>query len=54
LHWADFGENVQTIVVQGLPADQHKLTVGLAGTDHHVYTEQTVTFTIPDTVSQSH
>jgi hypothetical protein len=53
-HWADFSENAQTVVVQGLPPGQHKLTVGLAGTDHHVYTEQTVTFTVPNTESHSH
>jgi hypothetical protein len=53
-HWADFGENAQTIVVVGLAAGQHKLAVGLAGSDHHVYGTETVTFTIPDTVSKSH
>lgn len=47
-HWADFSENAQTIVVVGLPAGPHKLTVGLASAaDHHVFTEQTVIFTIP-------
>jgi hypothetical protein len=53
-HWADFSENVQTVVVVGLPPGQHKLTIGLADTNHHVYTEQTVTFTVPDTGSHSH
>ena len=54
-HWADFSENAQTIVVVGLPAGQHKLIVGLASAaNHHVFTEQTVTFTIPDTASHSH
>jgi hypothetical protein len=54
-HWADFSENAQTIVVVGLPAGQHKLVVGLASAaNHQVYTEQTVTFTIPDTVAHSH
>ena len=52
-HWADFSENAQTIVVVGLPAGQHKLSVGLAGTNHQVYTTQTVNFTIPDTGSHS-
>jgi hypothetical protein len=52
-HWADFSENAKTIVVQGLPPGQHQLHVGLAGTDHHVYTEQTLTFTVPETVSHS-
>jgi len=54
-HWADFSENAQTIVVVGLPPGQHKLTVGLAAaSNHHVFTEQTVTFTIPDTVAHQH
>jgi hypothetical protein len=53
-HWADFSENSQTIVVAGLPAGQHKLTIELAGTNHQIYTGQTVTFTVPDTASHSH
>ena len=54
-HWADFSENAQTIVVVGLPVGPHKLTVGLASAaNHHVFTEQTVTFTIPVAATQSH
>ncbi|MBV8672098.1 MAG: hypothetical protein JOZ33_01570 [Acidobacteriaceae bacterium] len=54
-HWADFSENAQTIVVVGLPAGQHKLTVGVASVaNHHVFVEQTVTFTIPETAPHSH
>ena len=53
-HWADFSENAQTIVVVGLPAGQHKLSVGSAGTNHRVYSTETVTFTIPDAGSHSH
>jgi hypothetical protein len=54
-HWADFSENAKTIVVQGLPPGQHKLKVELASAaDHHVYTTQTVTFTIPETAPHSH
>ena len=53
-HWADFSENSQTIVVVGLAPGQHKLTVALADPNHHVYTSQTLTFTIPDTASHSH
>jgi hypothetical protein len=54
-HWADFSENAQTIVVVGLSVGPHKLTVGLASAaNHHVFTEQTVTFTIPVAAPQSH
>lgn len=53
-HWADFSENSKAIVVAGLPAGQHKVTIELAGTDHHVYTGQSVTFTVPDTFAHSH
>jgi hypothetical protein len=51
-HWADFSENAQTIVVVGLPAGQHKLLVGLADTNHHVYATEVVTFTISETAAQ--
>jgi hypothetical protein len=46
--WADFSQNTETIVVAGLPPGQHKLIVSLAAAaDHHIYTTQTVTFTVP-------
>src|SRR5215470_2022858 len=45
-HWGDFGDN-KTVVVVGLPAGPHKVLIELAGTDHHVFTGQTVPFTVP-------
>ena len=52
-HWADFG-GANTIAVVGLPPGPHKVLVQLSSADHHVFTGQTVTFTIPGTVAQSH
>jgi hypothetical protein len=48
-HWADASDN-NTIVVVGLPPGQHKVLIELAGPDHHVFTGQTVTFTVPGAV----
>jgi hypothetical protein len=45
-HWAD-ANNSNTLVVVGLPVGRHSIKIELAGTDHHVYTGQTVSFTIP-------
>jgi hypothetical protein len=52
-HWADTSDT-STIVVVGLPPGQHKVLVELANPEHHVFTGQTVTFTVPGTVSHSH
>jgi hypothetical protein len=42
-----------TIVVVGLPPGQHKVLIELANPEHHVFTGQTVTFTVQGTVSKS-
>ncbi len=52
-HWADAG-NTNTIVVVGLPPGHHKILIDLAGPDHHVYTGQTVSFTVPDNAARMH
>ena len=52
-HWADASDST-TIDVVGLPPGPHKVLVELARPDHHVLTAQTVTFTVPDTVSRPH
>jgi hypothetical protein len=45
-HLGDFsGDN--TIVLVGLPPGQHKVLVEAASPEHHIYTGQTVTFTVP-------
>jgi vacuolar iron transporter family protein len=36
-----------TIVVVGLPPGQHKVLIELADPEHHIFTGQTVTFTVP-------
>ena len=45
-HWGDFSDT-NTIVVVGLPPGQHKVLIELADPEHHVFTGQTVTFTVP-------
>jgi hypothetical protein len=45
-HWGDFSDN-NTIVVVGLPPGQHKVLIELANPEHHIFTGQTVTFTVP-------
>jgi len=45
-HWAEFS-NDGTIVVAELPAGPHTVRIELAGPTHHVYTGQTVAFTVP-------
>ncbi len=45
-HWGDFGDN-KTIVVVGLPPGQHKVLIELADPEHHIFTGQTVAFTVP-------
>ena len=52
-HWADTSDT-STIVVVGLPAGQHKVLIELANPEHHVFTGQTVTFTVPETGSHKH
>jgi Family of unknown function (DUF6130) len=52
-HWADFSNN-NTIIVAPLPAGQHKLLIELADPEHRVLTAQSMTFTVPGTVSQAH
>jgi uncharacterized protein DUF6130 len=45
-HWGDFGDN-KTIVVVGLPAGQHKVSIELADPEHKILIGQTVAFTVP-------
>lgn len=45
-HWGDFSDN-DTIVVVGLPPGQHKVLIELANPEHHIFTGQAVTFTVP-------
>ena len=45
-HWAEASDN-STIVVVGLPPGPHNVRIELAGPDHHIFTGQTVTFTVP-------
>jgi hypothetical protein len=45
-HWGDFGDS-NTVVVVGLPPGQHKVLIELANPEHHIFTGQTVTFTVP-------
>ncbi len=44
-HWGDFSDS-NTIVVVGLPPGQHKVLIELANPEHHIFTGQTVTFTV--------
>jgi hypothetical protein len=52
--WADSGNATNTIVVVGLPPGEHKVRIDLASPEHHVFTGQTVTFTVPETGSHPH
>ncbi|MBV9247967.1 MAG: hypothetical protein JO227_01800 [Acetobacteraceae bacterium] len=52
-HWGDFSDT-STIVVVGLPPGEHKVLIELANPEHRVFSGQTVTFTVPDTMSHSH
>jgi len=45
-HWGDFSDS-NTVVVVGLPPGQHKVLIELANPEHHIFTGQTVTFTVP-------
>jgi hypothetical protein len=52
-HSGDFS-GANTIVVVGMPPGPHKVLIEVAGADHHIFTGQTVTFTVPALASQSH
>ena len=52
-HWAD-ASDTNTVVVVGLPPGRHKVLIELANPEHHVFTGQAVTFTVPDTSSHAH
>ncbi|QRM27600.1 hypothetical protein JO965_15020 [Microvirga sp. VF16] len=52
--WADTGSGTNTIVVVGLPPGHHKVKLELASPEHHVFTGQTVTFTVPEAGSHPH
>jgi hypothetical protein len=45
-HWGDFSDS-NSIVVVGLPPGPHKVLIELANPEHHIFTGQTVTFTVP-------
>jgi hypothetical protein len=45
-HWGDFSDS-STIVVVGLPPGPHKVLIELANPEHHIFTGQTVSFTVP-------
>jgi Family of unknown function (DUF6130) len=51
-HWGDFS-GVNTIVVVGLLPGPHKVLIELANPEHHIFTGQTVTFTVPGSVSST-
>ena len=51
-HWAEFS-NDGTIVVAELPAGPHSVKIDLAGPNHHVFTGQTVAFTVPETAASA-
>jgi hypothetical protein len=44
--WADTSDT-NTVVVVGLPPGQHSVRIELASPEHHVFTGQTITFTVP-------
>jgi hypothetical protein len=52
-HWADAGTS-NTIIVVGLPAGQHKITIELADPTHRVLTGQTVSFIVPGAGAHAH
>lgn len=45
--WADAGDN-GAVVVNGLPAGPHKVTIELATPEHKVLTGRSVSFIVPD------
>ncbi len=52
-HWADAG-NSNTIIVVGLPAGHHSLSIDLAAPDHHVITGQKISFDVPAQPTDMH
>lgn len=52
-HWGDFS-GANTVVVVGLPPGQHKVLIELTDPVHTILTGQSVTFTVPGTVSHAH
>jgi hypothetical protein len=52
--WVDTGSGTNTIIVVGLPPGPHKVKLELASPEHQIFTGQTVTFTVPETVSHKH
>jgi Family of unknown function (DUF6130) len=57
--WVEATSNNNTISVAGLPAGQHKMSVELVDSAHHVFAgcaecKKSVTFTVPDTKSHAH
>jgi Family of unknown function (DUF6130) len=52
--WTDTGSGTNRIVVIGLQPFPHKVKLGLASPKHQIFTGQTVTFTVPETVSRRH
>jgi len=56
--WVE-ANDINTISVAGLPPGQHKMLVELVDAQHHIFAgctecRQTVTFTVPEGMSQSH
>jgi hypothetical protein len=56
--WVEASDN-NTVSVAGLPPGQHKMLFELVDPEHHVFAgcaecRQTVTFTVPETVSAAH
>lgn len=52
-YWGDFS-NSNTVVVTALPPGEHKVRIQLADPTHRILAEQSVTFTVTSTVSQTH
>jgi hypothetical protein len=52
-YWGDFS-NSNTVVVTALPPGEHKVRIQLADPTHRILADQSVTFTVTSTVSQTH
>jgi len=57
--WVEASNDNNTISVAGLPPGQHKMLVELVDANHHLFVgcascSQTVTFTVPQSMSHSH
>ena len=48
LPWHFVDASGETLIVVGLPPGEHKVLVQLADPTHHVITEQTVSFVVPE------